>query len=119
MTTMRTPKLLFLWLLLLLVDRGTTVVVAQEATAAATEECVVGEDETCIPDSGGSSDACENTHVDCDMWARVGECDANPGFMVNRCTKACQLCDKSRAELEDIVDERKEVLAKEEKRKEE
>jgi hypothetical protein len=117
-TTMKTPKqLLFLWLLLLLVDRA---VVAQEgnAVAANAEECVMGQDGSCISD-GGADSLCENTHDDCDMWARIGECDANPRFMIFGCTKSCDLCDKSSDELEDIIKEKKEVLAKEEKRKEE
>ena len=36
--------------------------------------------------------ACENTNPDCERWAGVGECDANPGFMIVECAKSCRTC---------------------------
>lgn len=28
-------------------------------------------------------------HESCDFWASIGECDANPGYMLSNCAKSC------------------------------
>jgi hypothetical protein len=30
-----------------------------------------------------------NEHENCDFWAANGECEANPGYMLSHCAKAC------------------------------
>ena len=42
-----------------------------------------------IPSSG-----CENENPSCDQWAKTGECDKNPGYMLISCKKACKVCGK-------------------------
>ncbi|KAG8466433.1 hypothetical protein KFE25_002189 [Diacronema lutheri] len=41
----------------------------------------------------GARPGCENKNADCEAWARVGECENNPGFMVRNCAPACGTCD--------------------------
>lgn len=40
------------------------------------------------------SENCENLHNDqeCEDWARGGECEINPSWMIPNCRKACQKC---------------------------
>ena len=35
---------------------------------------------------------CENKHDTCKAWANAGECKKNPGFMLEDCKWACQVC---------------------------
>ena len=37
---------------------------------------------------------CENNHASCNYWASIGECDVNPGYMLNNCKKGCQVCNQ-------------------------
>ncbi|XP_072021870.1 uncharacterized protein [Amphiura filiformis] len=37
-------------------------------------------------------EACVNENDHCDYWARVGECDKNPGYMHKYCQKSCGIC---------------------------
>ena len=37
-------------------------------------------------------DNCRNIHKDCDYWASIGECDANPNYMLYYCAKGCNTC---------------------------
>ena len=39
---------------------------------------------------------CGDKHDNCQMWAKSGECKANPGFMSEQCTVSCDTCDKKR-----------------------
>jgi len=47
------------------------------------EDCGVG-DEGCI--------VCTDTHDNCGMWAGMGECTANVGYMKANCAKSCNQC---------------------------
>ena len=38
--------------------------------------------------------ACEDTNEKCDYWADIGECEANPGYMLINCQLSCGLCGK-------------------------
>lgn len=38
------------------------------------------------------SKMCRNDHNNCEMWAKRGECKKNPGYMLNKCKKACNVC---------------------------
>ena len=35
---------------------------------------------------------CKNEHQSCALWAAIGECDANPSFMLHDCAVACKSC---------------------------
>jgi len=35
---------------------------------------------------------CENQHRGCESWQKEGECDRNPGYMLDRCKKSCKAC---------------------------
>ena len=37
---------------------------------------------------------CENNHASCNYWASIGECEANPGYMLKNCKKGCQVCNQ-------------------------
>jgi len=36
---------------------------------------------------------CVDNHVDCTYWAGMGECEANPGYMLENCPAACGSCE--------------------------
>ena len=37
---------------------------------------------------------CEDNHNDCGYWAGIGECQINPGYMLQNCKKSCNQCGK-------------------------
>ena len=37
---------------------------------------------------------CKNRHPQCAYWAAIGECEANPKYMLLQCAPSCQTCDK-------------------------
>ena len=37
---------------------------------------------------------CKNRHPQCAFWAAIGECEANPKYMLLQCAPSCQTCDK-------------------------
>ena len=39
-------------------------------------------------------DACRNNEALCSFWASLGECEANPAYMVTKCAPACLSCHK-------------------------
>jgi ShK domain-like len=52
----------------------------------------VKEQPTSIAESSESSSECLDQHVDCKFWSSLGECDKNPGYMLNSCAMSCQSC---------------------------
>ena len=40
------------------------------------------------------SKTCKDEHENCGVWASSGECDINPGYMLNHCKISCDVCDK-------------------------
>ena len=38
--------------------------------------------------------SCKNNHASCNNWASIGECDANPSYMLHNCKKSCQVCNQ-------------------------
>ena len=42
-------------------------------------------------DEGGGG-VCKDDHFQCLEWAQMGECDANPGYMLINCKRACVVC---------------------------
>ena len=37
-------------------------------------------------------DDCQDSNENCSYWASVGECDANPGYMLVNCKMSCDQC---------------------------
>ena len=37
-------------------------------------------------------DQCRNDHNDCTLWATIGECNKNKGYMHKNCRLACRMC---------------------------
>ena len=65
------------------------------------ESCVAegGGDRTCADEVACSEGAaaakpkgCADTNSNCVMWAGMGECKANPGFMIVECAHSCHTC---------------------------
>eukprot|EP00804_Cyclotella_cryptica_P017815 CCRYP_001224-RC/>CCRYP_001224-RC protein AED:0.17 eAED:0.17 QI:97/1/1/1/1/1/4/304/518 len=40
----------------------------------------------------GDEIPCMDDHYQCLEWAGMGECDANPGYMLRKCKRACLVC---------------------------
>ncbi|XP_005088874.2 uncharacterized protein LOC101856539 [Aplysia californica] len=40
----------------------------------------------------GEAAPCEDASSYCSYWAKIGECERNPGFMVTTCKVSCNLC---------------------------
>jgi hypothetical protein len=45
-------------------------------------------------EAADTTDECENKHPECQKWADIGECTANPGYMLVSCAVSCKSCDK-------------------------
>ena len=45
-----------------------------------------------LPPTEPPSDCVDYNPTDCAYWADIGECDANPGFMLEACPKSCGTC---------------------------
>ena len=43
-------------------------------------------------DEGVNTAPCRDDHYQCLDWAGSGECDANPGYMLKSCRRACLVC---------------------------
>ena len=44
-------------------------------------------------DKKKTASKCQDQHEKCEMWADLGECDANPPYMHVYCKRSCELCD--------------------------
>ena len=38
------------------------------------------------------SKLCEDANPNCESWAGSGECEANPGYMLQSCKRSCNVC---------------------------
>ena len=38
---------------------------------------------------------CQDLNGNCEYWASIGECQANPGYMLPNCPKSCNTCGSS------------------------
>ena len=45
-----------------------------------------------LPPTEPPSDCEDFNPTDCEYWADIGECEANPGFMLEACPKSCDAC---------------------------
>ena len=43
--------------------------------------------------AGSGAAACGDAQVECKQWAAAGECEANPGFMLESCPRSCGRCE--------------------------
>jgi len=43
-----------------------------------------------VPDGG---EDCTDDYKDCKKWSEGGECENNPGFMLNSCRRSCDVCE--------------------------
>ena len=37
---------------------------------------------------------CQDYHENCEEWAQIGECEKNMKFMIAKCPKSCNSCEK-------------------------
>lgn len=63
---------------------------------AGTMEATCQADGTCL--SSDSLVGCEDEEEMCEEWAKMGECEANPNYMLKSCQKSCGTCGDSVAE---------------------
>ena len=42
--------------------------------------------------AAAAAPACRDRHADCQTWAGQGECQNNPGYMLESCAVACDSC---------------------------
>lgn len=73
-----------------------TCVNDQIGTNTDTENDVVDYDD-------GDVDDCQDDHHKCFDWSRVGECDANPVYMLTSCRRSCKHCPDQAEELAAII----------------
>ena len=53
------------------------------------------EDDECINDNNVDNNVdinCIDEHENCKGWAKVGECDSNPKYMLVSCRRSCNVC---------------------------
>lgn len=46
---------------------------------------------------------CQDAHAKCWDWARIGECEENPGYMLSFCRRSCKQCSDQAEELAAII----------------
>ena len=51
----------------------------------------------------GNDDGCTDDHIKCAEWADLGECVANPKYMLVSCRKACGICGDTQDTADDEV----------------
>jgi hypothetical protein len=58
-------------------------------------------------DNGDDDDVndndCQDEHPKCFDWSRIGECDANPPYMLQSCSRSCKQCPDQAEELAVIL----------------
>lgn len=58
------------------------------------EACgICGTIDKIVEDPLGGNGRCNDYHPTCAEWSKRGECEKNPWWMVQACTKSCGLCD--------------------------
>mmetsp|Transcript_512 Transcript_512/g.767 ORF Transcript_512/g.767 Transcript_512/m.767 type:complete len:514 (-) Transcript_512:113-1654(-) len=68
-----------------------------------TVTCSTGNDVCVGGTCADKSPACGDSHENCENWASLGECNANPAFMLPNCRSSCKTCDLDGKELENII----------------
>ncbi|KAL7534478.1 hypothetical protein ACHAXR_005903, partial [Thalassiosira sp. AJA248-18] len=50
-------------------------------------------DEECLNDANDRGDCIDDHPEDCKAWSEIGECHANPGYMLKYCRLSCNACE--------------------------
>jgi len=73
--------------------------------------CSAENQETCETDDTNMTDSersdCQDEHERCDDWAEHGECNNNPGYMLQSCRRSCLQCPDQAEELQIVLDNKK------------
>ena len=129
------------WLLLVVVvvipaNRfGTSATSVTTTAEQQQQECSMQQDGTCLPLTTTTTDAadttttttvttkpeddCPDMNETCDYWASLGECDANPKYMLHNCRKSCHVCHWTKSQITREVNQRLGVGTKDDKKEEE
>ena len=76
--------------LLIAIAVGVPLAAADSAACSADDprqECLNDVD---VPEGG---EDCTDDHKHCKEWSESGECQTNPGFMLNSCRRSCDVCE--------------------------
>mmetsp|Transcript_26531 Transcript_26531/g.58115 ORF Transcript_26531/g.58115 Transcript_26531/m.58115 type:complete len:472 (+) Transcript_26531:92-1507(+) len=65
-----------------------------------------GDDETLNNTDTDESD-CQDQHPKCLDWAAIGECEANPVYMLRNCARSCIQCPDQAEELAEMIEAKK------------
>ena len=57
-------------------------------------------------DDDDNDNDCQDEHTKCSEWSRIGECDENPGYMLEYCSRSCKQCPDQAEELAAILAEK-------------
>lgn len=68
------------------------------------EQCVVGQDGKC-EEKQDYENSCNDLNSQCEFWSGLGECDKNPRYMLYQCAKSCNVCLKSKDDIEERIRE--------------
>ena len=84
------------WLVFLILissSKASEATTAGDAKSVTVEsECAVDGTCTALPDKDHRANNCEDLEENCVFWAKSGECDANPNYMLRNCPNACNVC---------------------------
>jgi len=81
-----------LYLMILIIGITLCLVVA---VAIEDKVCSAEDDECTINDNNVDNNVdinCIDEHENCKGWAKVGECDSNPKYMLVSCRRSCNVC---------------------------
>lgn len=81
---------------------GNTDASSDGGTAAAAAAAITVQDDIITP----NLEDCIDKHDDCSNWARDGECDFNPKYMLKDCPQSCQSCQFDKTNIEDEIQRR-------------
>ena len=74
--------------LLLIVGTAFCLVLA----VAVEDKVCSAEDDECTINDNNVDINCIDEHENCKGWAKVGECDSNPKYMLVSCRRSCNVC---------------------------
>jgi ShK domain-like len=123
---MRIPFLLSLWLWWIVTlgrcDTSSNGMAEHSTSDSSTtteqqQECVMQQDGTClttqndgaepqVPPDHDNSATCPDLHETCEYWASLGECNANPKYMLKNCPKSCHVCQWTKSQIDREVRKR-------------
>lgn len=53
---------------------------------------------------------CQDDHPKCSNWAEIGECDANPNYMLHNCRRSCMQCPDQAKKLARMMEEKRKKM---------